>query len=127
LILSQLCFSIIAFADAHLLFSQILYPRSGENVILEAKHMMYVDPSPRNYNTGLSPAQSLAPISLGVTDHHFLVLRPGQLQMMSSLSGQLVQVSACVRCAVVNFRCCVRDTASFQVALSERFARSRTS
>lgn len=53
--------------------------------------MLYIDPSPRNYNAGMSPAQSLFPVSIGATEHHFLVLRPGQLQFLSNLSGELVQ------------------------------------
>lgn len=62
---------------------------SGENVILEAKHIMYVEPSPGAAQ--LTHLQSTAPVSIGVTEHHFLVLRPGQLQMLSNLSGALVQ------------------------------------
>jgi hypothetical protein len=61
---------------------------SGENVIVEAQHTPYVEPSSKHLNLGLNPSQSLTPVSIGVTDHHYLVLRPGQLQMLSSLSGE---------------------------------------
>lgn len=64
-----------------------LSARSGENVIVEAQHTLYVDPSPKHINVGMNPPQSLMPVSVGVTDHHYLVLRPGQLQMLSCLSG----------------------------------------
>ena len=50
---------------------------------------MYVEPSPAAAQ--LTHLQSTAPVSIGVTEHHFLVLRPGQLQMLSNLSGALVQ------------------------------------
>lgn len=50
--------------------------------------MMYVEPAAAAQLTHL---QSTAPVSIGVTEHHFLVLRPGQLQMLSNLSGALVQ------------------------------------
>jgi hypothetical protein len=62
---------------------------SGENVIVEAQHTPYVEPSSKHLNLGLNPSQSLTPVSIGVTDHHYLVLRPGQLQMLSSLSGKV--------------------------------------
>jgi hypothetical protein len=63
---------------------------SGENVIVEAQHTPYVEPSCKHLNLGLNPSQSLIPVSIGVTDHHYLVLRPGQLQMLSSLSGMVL-------------------------------------
>jgi hypothetical protein len=69
---------------------------SGENVIVEAQHTPYVEPSSKHLNLGLNPSQSLTPVSIGVTDHHYLVLRPGQLQMLSSLSGE--------RCGFVHLR-----------------------
>lgn len=58
-------------------------------MILEAQHVMYVDPQPKNHNIGLSPPQALAPVSIGVTEHHFVVLRPGQVQMLSNVSGKV--------------------------------------
>lgn len=65
-------------------------------MILEAKHMMYVDPiSPPGTTVGLLPGHNpLTPVAIGVTAHHFLVLRQGQLQMLSNLSGDLVQEEA---------------------------------
>lgn len=65
-------------------------------MILEAKHMMYVDPiSPPGTTVGLLPGHNpLTPVAVGVTAHHFLVLRQGQLQMLSNLSGDLVQEEA---------------------------------
>jgi len=58
--------------------------------------MMYVDPiSPAGTSVGLLPGHNpLTPVAIGVTAHHFLVLRQGQLQMLSSLSGDLVQEEA---------------------------------
>ena len=58
--------------------------------------MMYVDPiSPAGTTVGLLPGHNpLTPVAIGVTAHHFLVLRQGQLQMLSSLSGDLVQEEA---------------------------------
>lgn len=55
--------------------------------------MMYVDPlTPPPSSVGALPGQNfLTPVAIGVTAHHFLVLRQGQLQMLSNLSGDLVQ------------------------------------
>ena len=82
------------------------YTNSGENVILEAQHLPYVDPSPlHQYRSGSLAAAARGgevrrrgseaglhpPLSLGITDYHFLVLRNDRLQVLSSLNGALVQ------------------------------------
>eukprot|EP00428_Durinskia_dybowskii_P070223 CAMPEP_0170407188 /NCGR_PEP_ID=MMETSP0117_2-20130122/28114_1 /TAXON_ID=400756 /ORGANISM="Durinskia baltica, Strain CSIRO CS-38" /LENGTH=1170 /DNA_ID=CAMNT_0010664419 /DNA_START=122 /DNA_END=3634 /DNA_ORIENTATION=+ len=57
----------------------------SEKVIVEAYHSLYSEPSLSQVT------QFMSPVSIAISSYHFIVLRPGVVQMFSNLSGDLMQ------------------------------------